>query len=175
MKKQARQPRQSAAFSKKLEQELAMLESERRVKTAVIDSSPGYLLHQASVRIKIDLLRRFREIGHDITPEQGMVLNSLWEQEGVSQRELADRTLKDGPTITRILDLLERKGLVARRPDSSDRRVFKVYLTPEGESKVETFMSIVAAVDDRAFAGISAAELNRFRKMLREITNNLGA
>ncbi len=175
MKKVTKHPRQSAAFKKKLEKELSILENERGVNTAILDSSPGFLLHQASMRIKIDLLRKFRETGYDITPEQGMVMNTLWEHEGISQRELADRTLKDGPTITRILDLLEGKKLVSRRPDSSDRRVFKVFLTPDGKDRVETFIAIVSEVDDRAFVGIPAPDRDRFMKILQEIGSNLGA
>ncbi|XXT25583.1 MarR family transcriptional regulator [Sorangium sp. So ce429] len=63
------------------------------------------------------MYRRFRAHGVEITPEQWMVLVRLWEQEGVTQMHLAERTFRDVPTMSRIVALMERDGLIERRQD----------------------------------------------------------
>jgi MarR family transcriptional regulator, transcriptional regulator for hemolysin len=76
---------------------------------------------------------RFRS--HDVTPEQFSVMSCLNESDGISQKEIAERTVKDQPTTARILDCLIRKELVRKQTSETDRRSFLVYLTePDGRS-----------------------------------------
>jgi DNA-binding MarR family transcriptional regulator len=67
-----------------------------------------------------------------ITPEQFRILTELWTQDGITQIELAARGKRDRASITRIVDLLEEKGLIARRDDPNDRRVKLICLTAAG-------------------------------------------
>src|ERR671918_1689936 len=97
-----------------------------------LDNSYGYLINLAAQRLKYELHRTFQAHGYDITPEQWAVLNRLWEEDGLSQVELAERTFKDKPGTTRILNLLEKKVVVVRRPDEKDGRVLRVFLTKVG-------------------------------------------
>ena len=160
-------------FNKSLEQRLEILEKVGKLTSTILEKSTGFLIHRTSVRLRIDMLRKFKEKGYDVTPEQGLVLNTVWEHEGIYQRELADRTMKDKPTITRILDVLENKKLIYRQADSSDRRIFKIFLTNEGKKKIESFSSIISEVDARAFGGLTKAEIISLKKNLLKIRNNL--
>lgn len=68
----------------------------------------------------------------DITFEMLQVLSCLWQEQGISQQILAERTAKGKACLTNLMNNLERKGLVRREEDLSDRRNKRVYLTREG-------------------------------------------
>src|SRR5438128_11889279 len=90
---------------------------------------------------------------HGITPPQWGVLVALWEQDGLSLSELAQRSFFDGPTMTGIVDRLENSGLVERRRDSQDRRVISVYLTDAGRELRNVLPPLAAATNREAVAG----------------------
>lgn len=70
---------------------------------------------------------------HDITPEQWTVIKRLADQDGISQKELSRNVDKDQATLTRILDILERKELIQKQMNKEDRRSFLIYLTDRAE------------------------------------------
>lgn len=69
----------------------------------------------------------------DVTFEMLQVMNCLWQQQGVSQQVLAEKTAKDKACLTSLMNNLEKKGWVTRRQDPQDGRNRLVFLTPEGE------------------------------------------
>lgn len=73
-----------------------------------------------------------REHNAGITFEMLQVLSCLWQEQGISQQVLAERTAKGKACLTNLMNNLEKKGFVQRKEDSNDRRNKKVYLTPEG-------------------------------------------
>jgi DNA-binding MarR family transcriptional regulator len=160
-------------FHPSLDEGIDMLEKISRVKIRLHENSAGFMLGNTAGRLKLELLRTFKTRGYSITPEQWIVLNTVAENGGVCQRDLAEMTFKDRPTITRILDILEEKKLISRRPDNSDRRMFNVYLTDEGKKNIETFNSIVSDVDRKAFGNLPEQELVRFKKILSKLMENL--
>ena len=81
------------------------------------------------------LLNNFRKNNVALTKEQWTILGVLWQDDGCSQQTLADRTYKDKPGITRLIDNLEKESLVERRPDAKDRRLNLIFLTPKGKKK----------------------------------------
>ena len=119
--------RKNKLSNSSIDQKIRFLEDIEKLQSPILDKSLGFLLDVTNAKLKIEMLRRFKENGYDITPEQWIVLNSIREREGVCQRELADLTFKDKPTITRILDLLVKKQLIRRETDSKDRRIFKIW------------------------------------------------
>ena len=98
------------------------------------DDSIGFLVNRAAIRLKNELGKAFKANGYDITPEQWGVLNCLWEEDGQTQTEIAERILKDKTNLTRMLDIMEREELVERRPHERDRRSYRIYLTLKGRS-----------------------------------------
>lgn len=135
--------------------------------------STGFLMESTMTRIRIVMLRKIKEHGYDVTPEQGVVLNVVEESEGISQSEIAERTMKDKPTITRILDILERKRLIVRLPDAGDRRIYKIHLTDTGREKIAVFRKILAEVDKKAFMGLSANDIKKLKEILNAIRANV--
>ena len=138
-----------------------------------LDDSFGYLINLAAQRLKYELHQTFQETGLDITPEQWAVLNRLWEQDGLSQVELAERTFKDKPGTTRILNLLEKKKLVMRRPDESDGRVMRVFLTQSGLDIREKLVSCAKAVLQKGSQDFTKEEVAQFKLLLNKLLKNL--
>ena len=138
-----------------------------------LDNSYGYLINLAAQRLKYELHQIFQARGYDITPEQWAVLNRLWEQDGLSQVELAERTFKDKPSTTRILNLLEQKGIVLRRRDAEDGRVMHVFLTKAGKDLKEKLIPCAEEVLVKSGQNLTKEEVSQFKQILRKILANL--
>jgi DNA-binding MarR family transcriptional regulator len=136
-----------------------------------LDDTLGFSIHKAAVRIRQYLGHQLRAF--DLTPEQFGVLARLWEREGVSQRELADLLFKDKPTITRMLDKLDARGLTRRLPDTRDRRVLRVYLTGPGRALEADVLEAVRGVRRSAYSGLSTEDQERLKAQLDHIFCNL--
>ena len=92
---------------------------------------------KVSAAINRKLSRNFRQNGMEITPEQWTVLLFLWEKDGVTQQELCNATFKDKPSMTRLIDNMERQHLVVRISDKKDRRTNLIHLTKTGKELEE--------------------------------------
>ncbi|MCZ7665516.1 MAG: MarR family transcriptional regulator [Thermoleophilia bacterium] len=137
-----------------------------------LDESIGFLIYRAQLLMKKELARQFRP--HDITPEQWAVLNRLWECDGQTQRQLADRTFKDQPTMARICRRLEEKGLVVRRPCPDDGRASLVNLSAEARTLIPELIPRAVRTLQKALAGIDPVEAAIARKVMGRVFENLG-
>lgn len=137
-----------------------------------LDDSIGFIIECTEQCLKRELRKSFQADGLDVTPYQWIVLYRLWEQEGLTQAEIAERTIKDKPTITRMVDVLEKKGLVIRRNVENDRRVYKIYLTEKGKILEQKLVPIVEEHIEKALTGIASDEVERAKKLLRKICSN---
>ncbi|TVX95951.1 MarR family winged helix-turn-helix transcriptional regulator [Cohnella terricola] len=97
--------------------------------------SAGFMMGTAYRKISALFQSKLKE--YDITTEQWSVLYQVDQSEGLIQKEIAERSGKDRPATTRILDQLEQKGLVGKRVGEHDRRSFKVYITDKGRELVQ--------------------------------------
>ncbi len=140
-------------------------------RTYNLDDSLGFVMHRTSLRHKCEMGRRFK--AYDITTEQWVALCRLREQDGLSQKELADRIDKDQPNLTRILDKLEQKGLIRRADNANDRRAFFIYLTPAGEALMEKLIPIAERVSIDATDGFTQEESELLKNLLNRIRRNL--
>ncbi|MBE7473568.1 MAG: MarR family transcriptional regulator [Anaerolineales bacterium] len=137
-----------------------------------LDESLGYLINRTARRLKHELDQVFKANGYDITPEQWTLLNRLWQQEGLSQVELAEQTFKDKPNVTRILDILERKLLLFRQKDENDRRAFKVYLTEAGRELKEKLIPLALEVLERGQKDLTDDDIAFLQEKLNTIYHN---
>jgi DNA-binding MarR family transcriptional regulator len=139
-----------------------------------LDNSPGFIIYRTATKLKAELSRALHAAGFSVTPEQWAVLNRLWENEGESQTILAERTSKDRHNMTRILDLLEKNGLVRREPDPEDRRSRRIFLTDEGKTLKKELIPIVKKHLLRAFAGLGTEDVEQLMRIHEHIVANLG-
>src|SRR5215217_6464397 len=91
----------------------------------------SFITGKASTAIARRLQKKFNTSGVNLTIEQWSVLYHLWKQDGASQQELCNATFRDKPSITRLVDNLEKLNLVKRMPSENDRRINKVQLTKQ--------------------------------------------
>ena len=145
-----------------------------RFRVFPIDSSPGFIIHLLDTQMKAALQRAFQSKGFDLTPEQWGLLSRLWETEGIHQSILAERTGKDRHNITRILNLLEKKGLTRRVPDPDDRRRYNIYLTEAGRALRKKLPPIVIDLLQKCFTGLTQKDLRDLDRLHRHILKNLG-
>lgn len=127
---------------------------------------------KVSAAINRRLIRNFRENGLDITPEQWTVLLFLWEKDGVSQQELCNATYKDKPSMTRLIDNMERQNLVVRIASKSDRRTNLVYLTRQGRDLEERARCVANRTLKQALLGLTTEELRISQEVLRKVFSN---
>lgn len=127
---------------------------------------------KVSAAINRKLYRNFRQNDLEITPEQWTVLLFLWEKDGVTQQELCNATFKDKPSMTRLIDNMERMHLVVRISDKSDRRINLIHLTKTGRELEERTRYIANRTLKEALYGLTVEELRISQNVLRKIFMN---
>lgn len=136
-------------------------------------SQYSFLLDRTARRVKQYARKEFKARGFSITVDQWLILKNLHDYEALSQKQLAERTFKDYPTMTRILDLLAEKQLVERKTDPEDRRSFTVDLTEEGEALVKALIPQVQTIRMKAWDSLSKDDFDNFKRILDTIYHNL--
>lgn len=119
------------------------------------------------------LQKYFRDEGIELTVEQWSVLVHLWKEDGVSQQELSFRTYRDKPSITRLVDNMQKLGLVERRDSPGDRRVNLVFLTEKGKSLKKSTTDLANKTLLEGLDGLSQEEIEIARRVLTRVYNNL--
>ncbi len=109
---------------------------------------------------------------YGVTPGQYGVLRCLWDQNGMTAKQLADRLSLDGSTITGILDRMEQKGLIERHTDPKDRRALKVVLTDQGWNLKEPLTKAIEEANRKALQSFSQEEAELLKKLLDEISES---
>lgn len=131
------------------------------------------LTGKISTAINRTFLRAFALEGVDITTEQWSILACLWQKDRVTQQALCSLTLKDKPSMTRLIDNLEKKNLVIRVADHKDRRINLIHLTDAGMALQAKAREIVQKIAFKTLNKITDEELNVCRSVLKKIMTNL--
>lgn len=111
----------------------------------------------------------------DITAEQWQVLLKLSKQNNINQKILSQLVNKDQPTLTRMLDILERKSLVERHVSKEDRRSFCIHLTEKGLTLTEKLIPYIEDIFKKILNGISEKDLNIYIDVLTKIDENISS
>ena len=124
-------------------------------------------------RIKKCFFDKLQENGINITPEQYLVLDILWEKQSLSQQNIADIIQKDKNSVTKIIDSLEKKQLVRRVMDQKDRRINKIELTDEAIALEKITTEVAINFMNDTIKGIDNKDLDCFVNVMRQIKDNL--
>ncbi len=135
----------------------------------------SFITGKASTAIARRLQRNFKQSGFDITIEQWSVLYHLWKQEGQSQQQLCDATFRDKPSITRLVDNLEKLKLVKRVPSKDDRRINLIYLTKEAMQLQEKTMEVANQTLNEALSGVTNGQIEIAKEVLHTVYENLNS
>lgn len=114
---------------------------------------------------------QFKELG--IHPGQLPVMKNVYEQEGITLRELAKRLHIKPPTVTVTIQRLEKSGLVYKTADESDQRVSHIYLTEKGKEIQREIISLMEEDEQILVKGFSEDELQQLRSYLDRMIENL--
>ena len=133
----------------------------------------SFITGKASTAIARRLQKKFNAADLNLTIEQWSVLYHLWKQDGLSQQELCNSTFRDKPSITRLVDNLEKLQLVKRVASDSDRRINMIYLTRQGAKLQEQTLSLAEETLNEALDGISPEHINLCKEILQQVYDNL--
>jgi DNA-binding MarR family transcriptional regulator len=127
----------------------------------------------ASTAVARRLQKNFRLAGLEITIEQWSVLYHLWKQDALSQQELCNRTFRDKPSITRLIDNLEKQKLVKRMPSKEDRRINLVCLTEPAKLLQDKTIELANQTMDEALIGVNKNEIEIVKQVFQKVYDNL--
>ena len=133
----------------------------------------SFITGKASTAIARRLQKNFKESAIDITIEQWSVLYHLWKEEGQSQQQLCEATFRDKPSITRLVDNLEKSKLVKRVASKNDRRSNLIFLTREGKILEEKTMDVANRTLNEALQGVTNGQVEIAKEVLQMVYDNL--
>lgn len=119
------------------------------------------------------VLKAFSRNGLDITTEQWTVLSCIRDKDKIIQQDICELTQKDKPSVTRLINNLEKKKLVRRESDPADRRNNLIHLTAGGAALKQTSSDVVRSIVNHALGGISDEQLMGAKEALVRIMHNL--
>jgi DNA-binding MarR family transcriptional regulator len=130
----------------------------------------GFLLAKASQRWNELLAAEFAAAGYpEVRPAYGSILLPLWEEDDLRMGELGRRARLAKQTMTTMVRLMERDGLVSRAPDPEDRRAQRVRLTERGRDLRKVARKVLTALDRRVSERLSEREIAPFESCLQEV------
>jgi MarR family transcriptional regulator, organic hydroperoxide resistance regulator len=109
----------------------------------------------------------------DLYAGQEMFLWHLWRENGLTQTQMVERMCVQPPTVSKMLERMEKAGLVTRRSDPEDSRVSRVYLTEQGRRSEQAVRDIWKNIEQRITAGLSVEERILLRRLLLHVHENV--
>jgi DNA-binding MarR family transcriptional regulator len=133
----------------------------------------SFITGKASTAIARRLQKNFKLANIDITIEQWSVLYHLWKEDGQSQQQLCDATFRDKPSITRLVDNLEKLKLVKRIAAKDDRRKNLIYLTKEAQILEEKTVEVANQTLNESLDGVTISQIEIAKQVLQKVYDNL--
>ncbi|MGE6739618.1 MarR family winged helix-turn-helix transcriptional regulator [Allorhizobium pseudoryzae] len=124
-----------------------------------------YLANQLAKGLSRALQKRAAALG--FSPGQFPVLLALWEEDGLTQRQLLDRLEVEQATLANTLSRMERDSLIARSPHPNDRRAQIIALTERGRELEALALDAAAQADDEVFKGFRRFERELLKEYMR--------
>jgi DNA-binding MarR family transcriptional regulator len=106
---------------------------------------------------------------HGLTIALWPTLMCLWEEEGITQRDIAAKSKVENSTTTRTLDKLEKLELVERKADPNSRRSFRIYLTEKGKALQETLIPIPMKLNKELVSALDPQEQQQMISLLKKM------
>ena len=133
----------------------------------------SFITGKASTAIARRLQKNFKEADIDITIEQWSVLYHLWKEDGQSQQQLCAATFRDKPSITRLVDNLEKAKLVKRVASKNDRRSNLIFLTNDAKNLEQKTMEVANRTLNESLEGVSTEQIETAKVVLQMVYDNL--
>ena len=125
-----------------------------------------FLISKVCQKLITNLQKSFSESGIEVTPIQVMLLFFLQQNNGLSLTQISQGLTLENPTVTGLIDRLEKSGYVKRSDHPSDRRVYLVHLTEKGNKVAKKALPVVKKLNEQIKEGYSKEEIGNFTKVL---------
>ena len=135
------------------------------------DKNFGFLIHDVARLMRVAYDRRMKPLG--LTRSQWWVINHLFFHPGISQTNLAKLLDVGRATLGRLLDRLEAKQWIYRRPDDKDSRIKRVYLSDTVRPTLQTMRHEAKRTVDGALSSLSEKEQSQLFSMLQRMKTEL--
>lgn len=128
-------------------------------------------IHQTDLNLTKYIKSKLEDF--NLAPEQNLVMMLLWEKDGLTQNQLAEKLNKDKTNIARMASSLEKKGFIKRAHPKEDRRSLMLYLTEDGKDLGEKVIPVAEDFNDVVTQGISNEEIQELERLLSKIDQNV--
>lgn len=138
-----------------------------------LDEVYYFLMERVMRKAREITKQQFAAYGNPVTVDQWILLKKIAEREGVSQKEVSDKTFKEPAAVTRTLDILDKKGFVSRQNAQGDRRKYHLYLTEAGRAVYNQLLPTVIAIRQAGIDDLSEDERASLKTVLKKMYSNL--
>lgn len=132
----------------------------------------GLMLEKTTRAVKLQFHHLFKAHNLNLTPEQWAIMDILYNEGTLSQKQITELVFKDAPSVSRLLEGLIKKEFISKIHDESDRRVTSVSLTWKGKDIVNTFRPKVIELRKMGMKNIDPNSLDQFLEVLNQVYNN---
>lgn len=139
----------------------------------ILAESIGFQITDVARLVTNRLNTNFKEQGYPVTHEQWSIMIRLWEEDGLTQNKLSILTGKDQPSVSRLINNLEKNELVLRVVHPVDKRTNLIFLTPKGKKLQIGLIEQAQKTVDQISNGIDKEDLDKFLSVLAIIKENL--
>lgn len=132
----------------------------------------GYLLERTTRLVKLQFHQSFKKLGLDMTPEQWVIMDALYQKNNQAQKDLGDASYKDAATISRILDVLAKKNWINREKSEEDRRIYIITQTKEGKAIVKKVLKEVERLRSQGWKNLNQKDYRDFTRIINQVFQN---
>lgn len=139
----------------------------------ILIKQAGVYVNILNCKLKKYLSEVFKKNNVNLTAEQYLVMDTLWNEGTLTQQEIAFIIQKDKNSVTQFIDNLEKKGLVARSVSREDRRVNNIVVTQEGMALKDSTKQLAIETMNKALEGIPEKDVVVFVDVLKKVCANI--
>ena len=139
----------------------------------ILNKQVAMFLNLVHNRFKQYVAGIFEIQGFNITPEQFLVMDTLWDEGVLTQQQIADYLLKDKNSVVKLVDGLEERNLVRRASNPKDRRQNLIEVTEYAMSIKDKVTKVAMEAVDKIINGIAKEDLQKFIKVLSKMAENM--
>ena len=133
----------------------------------------AFYMDRALKKVQLSYLRVFRKHGIDLTIEQWVILQRIYElQPSASQVEISRDNYRDKAATSKVIGGLQKKGLILKERFEADQKRYKLVITPKGSQLVESTLPLVMQLRSVGHQNIAKAEFDVFLKVVNQIWDN---
>ena len=139
----------------------------------ILVKQAGVYVNILNCKLKKYLAEVFKQNGVNLTAEQYLVMDTLWNEGTLTQQAIAFIIQKDKNSVTQFIDNLEKKGLVTRSVAKEDRRVNNIVVTKEGMALKDSTKQLAIDTMNKALDGIPEDDVQTFVNVLKKVCSNI--